>query len=72
MNLQNKSDKPKILLGVKARSRRPEVTHQEIEAALIAFQARGGLIHKLPPERARRLQLVGASWGGAYENLLEA
>ncbi len=42
-------------------------TQNEIEAALLRFRQRGGLVRKLPDERSPRYNLVGARHG-AYED----
>lgn len=46
------------------------ITEAEIQQALKKFQAKGGLIKKLPDEVVPAHNLVGNKWA-MYENILE-
>jgi hypothetical protein len=43
------------------------IRHEDIVRALREFQARGGIIHKLPDTATPRLAVVGTRYG-QYEN----
>ena len=48
-----------------------KVSHEQVTQAILAFQKRGGLIRKLPPEPTGRRTMVGHRWGSAYETIFE-
>ncbi len=64
-------NKPRILLGKKARNARREISHEEISEALSRFKKNGGCIALLPPQPTRISRLAGARWEGPYENVVE-
>ncbi len=53
------------------KTNRKEITQEELQRAIRAFQERGGLIRRLPDEIVPPAILVGARWG-AYEEVLQA
>jgi hypothetical protein len=48
-----------------------ELTHEHVTQAIRAFQKRGGLISKLPPEPENKRTRVGHRWSSAYEVIFE-
>lgn len=55
----------------KGKGREERLTRDQVTLAIQAFQNRGGLIEKLPPEPAHRRKMVGNRWGSMYEGIFE-
>ena len=62
----------RILVGKLQRNgQQQEVSHDEIAQAIRKFQAKGGLIKELPPQRESHRPVVGNHLGSAYESVIE-
>ena len=46
-------------------------SRDQVTQAILAFQKRGGLIEKLPPEPQSRRKMVGNRWSSMYEGIFE-
>lgn len=55
----------------KGKSGDERLTREQVTSAILAFQKRGGLIEKLPPEPENRRKMVGNRWGSMYEGIFE-
>lgn len=50
-------------------NRKQVVTHEELAQAIVAFQAEGGLVVQLPPQKVVPSRTVGRRWS-RYEEIL--
>lgn len=48
-----------------------KLSHDQVTLAVRAFQERGGLILKLPPEPSGRRSTIGRRWSSGYETIFE-
>ena len=56
----------------KGKSDIARLSREEVTKAIMAFQKRGGLIEKLPPEPDNRRKMVGNRWGSMYEGIFDS
>ena len=56
----------------KGKAGTERLSHDEVTKAIMAFQKRGGLIEKLPPEPENNRKLVRNRWGSMYEGIFES
>ena len=56
---------------IKGKSGGERLSREQVTKAILAFQKRGGLIEKLPPERENRRNFVGNRWGSMYEGIFD-
>lgn len=65
--------KSKRILPYRNRGKAGEerLSREQVTNAILAFQNRGGLIEKLPPEPENRRKMVGNRWGSMYEVIFD-
>ena len=56
---------------IKGKPGGERLSREQVTNAILAFQKRGGLIEKLPPERENRRNFVGNRWGSMYEGIFD-
>lgn len=68
--MEQKMDKKAVQKNTKSKLDTKKVSSEDLASAILAFQQKGGLITKLPPQVALRQDFVGAD--GGFETVVEA